>query len=219
MELAIVVAVVGILASLAVISSESFIPDMRTRSAAQEFAKNIDLMRMTAIRNNRETKLCMDTYDSAPATMSSANKGKYIMYVGNKSFNTTTWEQMPGDLYDNSSDDDQSLSTVDLSKDGKQYRKHVSIADWGSDIGGPYSGNASCIVFSTRGWLLNPPSDFNEMGFIEITFVNKVARKGGNNWDYIVMISRTGMTRLDNNKARLNDQYFSGTDLDAATAP
>ena len=167
LELAIVVAVVGILAAIAVISTESFLPDLRTRSAAQEFAKNVDWMRMTAIRNNRETKICMQTYDSAPATASSANKGKYNLYVGNKSFNSTSWEKMPGDLYDNSSDDDASLSVVDLSQAGNQYRKHVSIANWGTDIAGPYSGNGSCLVFSTRGWLLNPPTDFNEMGFIE----------------------------------------------------
>ena len=215
-EIAIVVAVIGILSALAVINGESLLPDVRTREAAREFAKYVDYMRMTALRNNRETRICMDTYDSSPASLTSANQGKYILYVGNKSTNSTNWDLMPGDLYDNSADDDSSQATIDISKSGKQHKIKVSIGDWGSSIGGPYTGNKDCIVFSPRGWVLNPASDFNGQGFIEITFVNKIARSTGVNHDYIVMIARSGMTRIDNQKARLNEKYFSGTSYDAS---
>ncbi len=216
LEIAVVVGVIGILAGLAVASGEALVPNVRTRAAAQAFAKNVDKMRMTALRNNRETKLCMDTYDSSPATITSANQGKYIMYVGNKSANSATWDQMPGDLYDNDSDDDASEAIVDIGKGGLEFIPKVSIGDWGSSIGGPYYGNGDCIVFSPRGWVVNPASDFNAQGFIEITFVNKMARHEGLNHDYIVMIARSGMTRIDNQKARLNDQFFSGTSYDSS---
>lgn len=216
LEIAIVVAVIGILSALAVINGESLLPDVRTKEAAREFAKYVDYMRMTALRNNRETRICMDTYDSSPASLSSANQGKYILYVGNKSTNSSSWDLMPGDLYDNSADDDSSQATIDISKSGNHHKIKVSIGDWGSSIGGPYTGNKDCIVFSPRGWVLNPASDFNGQGFIEITFVNKVARSTGVNHDYIVMIARSGMTRIDNKKARLNDKYFSGTSYDAS---
>ena len=215
-EIAIVVAVIGILSALAVINGESLLPDVRTREAAREFAKNVDYMRMTALRNNRESRICMDTYDSSPASITSANQGKYILYVGNKSTNSTSWDKMPGDLYDNSTDDDSSQAVFDISKAGKQHKIKVSIGDWGSNIGGPYTGNKDCIVFSPRGWVLNPASDFNSQGFIEITFVNKITRSSGVNHDYIVMIARSGMTRIDNQKARLNKDYFSGTAYDAS---
>jgi len=216
LEIAVVVAVIGILAGLAVASGEALVPNVRTRSAAQAFAKNVDKMRMIALRNNRETRICMDTYDASPGTIASANKGKYIMYVGNKSANSDAWDKMPGDLYDNDNDDDATEAIVDIGKGGLEFIPKVSIGDWGSDIGGPYYGNSDCIVFSPRGWVVNPPDDFNAQGFIEITFVNKVARHEGLNHDYIVMIARSGMTRLDNAKARLNDQYFSGTGYDSS---
>ena len=219
LEIAVVVMVVGILASLAVISGESLMPNVRTRSAAKQFAKYVDHLRMTALRNNRETRICMDSYDSAPATLSSANKGQYTLYIGDKSLNSASWDTLPGDFYDNNVDDDSTTGVIDISKTGKHFAAKVSIADWGSDIGGPYTGNSNCIVFSPRGWVLNPASDFNSMGFIEITFVNKVARSNGLNHDYIVMISRTGFTRIDNAKARLNEDYFSGTGYDAAEKP
>ena len=112
LEIAIVVAVIGILSALAVINGESLLPDVRTKEAAREFAKYVDYMRMTALRNNRETRICMDTYDSSPASLSSANQGKYILYVGNKSTNSSSWDLMPGDLYDNSADDDSSQPTA-----------------------------------------------------------------------------------------------------------
>ena len=216
LEIAIVVAVIGILSGLAIISGDSLLPNVRTREAAREFAKYVDFMRMTALRNNRETRICMDTYDSSPASITVANVGKYILYVGNKSANSSSWDKLPGDLYDNDNDDDDSQAVIDLSKDGNHHKIKVSIGDWGSDIGGPYTGNSDCIVFSPRGWVLNPASDFNSQGFIEITFVNKIARASGVNHDYIVMIARTGMTRIDNEKARLNKDYFSGTAYDAS---
>ena len=215
-ELCIVIAMIGIMSSIA---SEAFykrIPSYKTRSAATEFSKNVDKLRMLALRINKETRICLDTYDSAPSTTSSANAGKYLLQVGNKNIRSTSFEYLPIDAISDASDDEKKLGVVDLSSDGLTYRKNVSIADWGSDIGGPYIGNSDCIVFSPRGYVLNPASDFNSQGFIEITFVNKVARSDGESDDFIVMVARSGFTRIDNSKARLNDKFFSGTQYDAS---
>ena len=215
-ELCIVIALIGLLSSLA---SEAFyrrIPSYKTRSAAIEFSKNVDKLRMFALRNNRETRLCLVDYDSSPNSTSSANAGKYYLQVGNKNIRSTSWEYLPIDAVSDSSDDETKLGVVDLTTSGFNYRKNVSIADWGSDIGGPHIGNGDCLVFSPRGYVRNPASDFNSQGFIEITFVNKVARSHGEKDDFIVMVARTGFTRIDNSKARLNDKFFSGTQYDAS---
>ena len=215
-ELCIVIAMIGILSSIASDAFYKRIPSYKTRSAAVEFGKNVDKLRMIALRNNRETRLCLDTYDSAPNSTSTANAGKYFLMVGNKSLQSSSWEYLPIDAISDSSDDEKKLGVVDLSSNSKSYRKNVSIGDWGSDIGGPHVGNSNCIVFSPRGYVLNPASDFNAQGFIEVTFINKVARKDGEADDFIVMVARSGFTRIDNSKARLNDKFFSGTQYDAA---
>ena len=198
--------------ALAVINGESF-SLMSAQRSCSRVCKYADHMRMTALRNNEN--YLYGYIRQSPAALF-RNQGKYILYVGNKSTNSSSWDLMPGDLYDNSADDDSSQATIDISKSGNHHKIKVSIGDWGSSIGGPYTGNKDCIVFSPRGWVLNPASDFNGQGFIEITFVNKVARSTGVNHDYIVMIARSGMTRIDNEKARLNDKYFSGTSYDAS---
>ncbi len=215
-ELCIVIAMIGILSSVASDAFYKRIPSYKTRSAAVEFGKNVDKLRMIALRNNRETRLCLDTYDSAPNSTSTANAGKYFLMVGNKSLQSSSWEYLPIDAVSDSSDDEKKLGVVDLSSNSKAYRKNVSIGDWGSDIGGPHVGNSNCIVFSPRGYVLNPASDFNAQGFIEVTFINKVARKDGEADDFIVMVARSGFTRIDNSKARLNDEFFSGTQYDAS---
>lgn len=216
LEITIVVGIIGVLTGLAVWQSRDFVPRLKTRAAALEFAKHIDLLRMLALRTNSESRLCLLDYDSAPSNISSAAAGKYSLQLGNKSLNSDDWDYLPDDFYDNSNDDQQGLGTIDMSPSGKQYRKYVSLADWGSSIGGPDVGNSSCIVFSPRGYVRNPASDFNSQGFLEVTFVNKFARNEGESLDYIVMIARTGMTRIDISLSRLNENYFSGTGYDAS---
>ena len=56
-------------------------------------------------------------------------------------------------------------------------------------------------------------------GFIGVIFVNKYARSEGRNEDFVVMVSRAGMVRLDNLVGRRYDTIFGGTALDAGTPP
>ena len=215
-ELSIVVAIIGIMSTISAWQMRDALSSYRTREAAMLFAKNVDKMRMMALKNNRETRICLDTYDESPTNIEVANAAKYIMYIGDKSLQSANWDILPEDYKDDLSDDDQTTGTIDHSSSGKHYLKHVSLQDWGSDISGPYVSNDSCIVFSPRGYVLNPATDFNAQGFLEVTFVNKLALHNSETDNNIVMIARSGMTRIDNSKHRLNDNYFSGTQYDAS---
>lgn len=217
LELTIVVAVVGVMASIAIWRMRESKPHWETRTAAKEFAKHIDLMRMLALRSNKEARLCLIDYDTSPSDLT-ANAGEYTLQLGNKSLNSDEWDYLPDDLFDDDSDDDQLNGTVDLSNaSGEYYRQNVSIGDWQNSqtIGGPYVNNTDCIVFSPRGFVMNPASDFNTQGFIEITFINKHARNESRVDDYIVMIARSGMTRIDTLAGRKYDDAFGGTEYDA----
>jgi prepilin-type N-terminal cleavage/methylation domain-containing protein len=215
-ELSVVVAIIGIMSTISVWQMRDYLSHYRGKEAALTFAKNIDRMRMIALKNNRESRICMDTYDSSPTDIQVANSGKYILSIGDKSLQSTNWDVLPEDYQGDLSDDDQTTGTYDHSSSGKHYLKHISIGDWGSAIAGPYFGNGDCIVFSPRGYVLNPATDFNSQGFIEIKFINKLALDNGETDTNIVMIARSGMTRIDNSKGRMNSEYFSGTAYDAA---
>ena len=63
---------------------------------------------------------------------------------------------------------------------------------------------------------LNPATDFSATGYIEVRCVNKHALSEGINDIFIVMVSRMGMTRLDNHIGRRYEQYVSGTPLNSS---
>ena len=157
------------------------------------------------------------SYDTAPSILATANVGSYSISLGNASRNSTTWDLIPEDLYDNGSDDFQGEGIINLGPGSNDYHRFVSIDNWGSNIGGPYNTTQDSLVFSPRGYLINPPTDFNAQGFIEVNFVNKYARSEGRNEDFVVMIARSGMIRLDNTVGRRYDTVFAGTSIDAGT--
>ena len=94
-------------------------------------------------------------------------------------------------------DDDQSVAVVDLRGRGMERGKDVCFRQW-SNISGPSIGsnNRDAIVFGPRGWLRNPPSDFNSRGYLEFNFVNQEAYRGGVIDALKVQISRAGMIRM-----------------------
>lgn len=218
-ELAIVVVIICILSSLSIWQAQDMLPRLRTKGAAQMFSKWLDRCRMLAIRTNKECKITLLSYDPSPATILSANVGSYSISLGNLSKNSTTWDLLPDDMYDNSSDDYQGEGIVNLAPGSHDFQRYVSIDNWGSDIGGPYNNTQDSLVFSPRGYLINPATDFNPQGFIEVIFVNKYARSEGRNEDFVVMVSRSGMIRLDNLVGRRYDTIFAGTAIDGSTPP
>ena len=82
-ELAIVVAVIGIISALAGWQVQSMVPKFRSKAAAVEFAKYVDMCRNLSIRTNRECKLELLTWDSAPSSIASTNYGSYSIAVRN----------------------------------------------------------------------------------------------------------------------------------------
>ncbi len=215
-ELAIVVAVIGIISAIAGWQVQSLVPKFRSKAAAVEFAKYVDMCRNLSIRTNRECKIELLTWDSAPSSISSTNYGSYSIAVGNAAMNSVTWDILPIDTYSDSSDDDQSMGIIDLGQSGEQRQNKVSIRYTQGDIGGPRTGLTESLVFAPRGFLQNPNTDFNATGYIEVEFVNKVALSEGLNDVFVVMVSKMGMTRLDNEIGRRFEQYVSGTQIDAS---
>lgn len=215
-ELAIVVAVIGIISALAGWQVQSMVPKFRSKAAAVEFAKYVDYCRNLAIRTNRECKITLLAWDSAPSSIASTNYGSYSISLGNASMNSTTWDILPVDTYTDSSDDDQTMGTIDIGQSGQQKQNKVSIRYTQGDIGGPRTGLTESLVFAPRGYLQNPSTDFSATGYIEVEFVNKQALSEGVNDVFVVMVSRMGMTRIDNVIGRRFDQYVSGTPIDSS---
>jgi hypothetical protein len=120
--------------------------------------------------------------------------GEYAIERGNAASGSTTWDVLPVDT--DGVDDQTDEGDVSIDKGQKDEQPGVSIEDWGGIAG--VEGND--IVFSPRGWLENPASDFDSSGWLVITFVNKYARSEGtiDNWE--VSISRAGMVRMLSNR-------------------
>ena len=217
-ELAIVVAIIGILSALAGWQAQAMVPKFRSKAAAQEFAKYVDLCRTLAIRSNRECKITLLSWDSSPTSVATTNYGSYSISLGNASMNSLTWDLLEIDTYENgdNSDDMQAMGVIDIGQSGQQKQNKVSIRYTNGDIGGPRTGLDNSIVFAPRGYLENPATDFSATGYIEVEFVNKLALSEGINDVFVVMISRMGMTRLDNHIGRRYEQYVSGTQSDSS---
>lgn len=213
-EVMIVVSIIGILSGIAGWTAHRIFPKYRSKSAAMTFAKHLDLCRMHSIRTNKECRITILDSDASPSTLGT-NAGKYSIALGNASINSTAWDILPEDTYSDSSDNFQHQGIIDLSTG--EFKQHdVSIVYTTNDIGGPRTGLVDSLVFSPKGYLLNPVTDFNSEGYIELSFANKVALNEGVNDVYVVMITKFGMTRLDNSIGRRYDYLVSGTSSDAS---
>ena len=207
-ELMIVVSIMIILTSIAGWNAHRLFPKYRSRSAAFEFAKYTDLCRMHSIRTNRECRITILDSDANPSA-SNPNVGQYSISLGDASINSTTWDILPEDTFSDVSDDLQHQGIIDLNT-GEHKQHDVSLIYTAGDIGGPRNLTNS-IVFSPRGYIINPSTDFNFEGYIEIAFASNVALDEGVDDVYVVMITKFGMTRLDNRIRRRYDAFYSGT--------
>lgn len=211
LELMVVVAIVMILTAIGIGQSQEMVPRFRTRGAAQTFASLVNQCRALAIQTNRECSVWLIDYDSDLDDLGS-NAGAYWVGLGNASVDSSTWDYLPADSLADSSDDDSSQGIVDLGDEANPYySRHVSIDSWGTGLAGPGTGNADRIVIDPRGFVRNPVGDFDSTGHIRITFVNKVSRSNDVVEDWEVLISRSGMTRVDPSLNTKFDGTVSGT--------
>lgn len=211
-ELLVVLAIIVVLTALGIGLSDDVIPRWRTKAAARRLVTQINQCRSLAVRSNRECSVWLITSDAAPNDIAQGNAGEYWVGMGNADRDSSSWDYLPVDSVTDGTDDNVSEGTVDLADtSGPYYARHVSIADWGSGIGGPGSGNTNRIVFSPMGFATNPSSDFNTSGYIEVKFVNKRARQKGRTEDFRVLITRSGMARMDSSVVPEFDDFTVGT--------
>lgn len=200
-ELLIVVVIIGVLSTLSMWRTREVIPRMKARRVARDFANDLQMTRMRAIMDNRETRLRVTDYDSNATSLSSAYAGAWILELGNKKSSSTSWTTIDNTVYD-------------ISATGNQEAKHVSLNYAGGDLSGPTS--CSCtdsVVFTPLGQVLNPATDFTSNGDISISFVNKIGRSNSVVDDYVVRLYRSGMVRVDPALSNIYTNDAGGVDL------
>ena len=173
-ELMVVVALITVLAIFAVPNLDALIPRYRLNRGAKELAGVVQMARLMAISQGRDFRICMITKDTAPtSTDTGSNAGLYTLSGWNPDLGVTGgWDILPLEVGSVASDANQVEGTFNLGSAAGGYgMRGISIVNW-TAMGGPGSGNNDCMVFSTRGWLSNPATDFDG-GYINIQFRNK----------------------------------------------
>jgi prepilin-type N-terminal cleavage/methylation domain-containing protein len=206
-ELCIVVAIFLVVTVMGFGLTRDTMPRYRAKKVATRFMGHVHLCRMIAIETNKECRILMSEYDSNPGDVEEANKGLYYIQIGNKDLNADDFDTLPTEHINEH-------GTWDISVGSTNYARNVSIMEWDS-ITGTSSSGSNTIVFSPRGWVTNPSSDFSS-GYITLNFVNKVAYANGIQDIFKVHLARTGMTRLEN--PLMKEPYSGGTHGTAATS-
>ncbi|MFT5587805.1 MAG: prepilin-type N-terminal cleavage/methylation domain-containing protein [Cognaticolwellia sp.] len=208
-ELMIVIGMIVVLAALGVGAISELVPRFRARQAAEQFGADVEMMRMMAIMNDRETRIVVTDYDTDPYGGDFGN-GAWALYVGNRSLNSTFWDQLPYEGT-NGVDSYNGEGSRDLAT-GTYAAKSVALAE----------PDVTAIVFNARGWVNNDATDFGyspNASSIDFEFTNTAAATGSANPDnYIVKVFRGGMVRIE---AGLGDEFTThsaGTN-EASSAP
>lgn len=198
-EVAVVIAVLLVMAAIGWSSMRGQLPRFRAVQASKQLKADLIDLRELAVRSNRETRMrlvesggdCMDGSDWG---------GAWELQIGNASRGSTRWDTLPEDALEDGSDDETGLGTISLSEGGNRETSDACLAEWGA-IRGPGDGeNQDAIVFSPRGWVRNPASDFGSSGYIMLQLVNTEAARQGNADVLSVLVSRAGMVRLSSNR-------------------
>lgn len=196
LEITIVVAVFGVLAAIGGSLMVDQIPRYRTRRAAEEFAASCQLARARAIAEGVQYRVAMVQADTQ-LDSDTPSVGTWWVQAGNAAFGSTTWDTLPID--EGGVDLTTSEGNYDISEGAANALPGVSIEQW-STISG---GDGDDIIFSPRGMVENPSSDFNSLGYIEIVFVNKRARLEGRTDEQAVLISPGGLVHVEPNRGSL----------------
>ena len=195
-ELAVVLAVIVVLAGLTHGSVKDLLPRYRMVQVAKEFRNDIHALRFTAIEQNREVRVRMVAADSNWSNAGPDTVGEWWLQVGNKSLRSNIWDTLPADMEMDGSDDQAGLGRVEISYRGEDNVVGVSLKPWGQ-LSGPGSQNSDSIVFSPRGYVINPASDFDTDGYITLTLVHKRASAYGLDDSVDIRIARSGMVRME----------------------
>jgi type II secretory pathway pseudopilin PulG len=187
LELAIIITILAIFAGIGIYNAQDSISEYRLMKVSRMFQSDIQNLRATAINTNRQTRLKLVAADSA-LDPDDVQVGEWLLQVGNRSSRSNEWDTLPIDLH---GEGNNSQGERSLSPGGLNEARWISLAPWNT-LAGSGIDNQDCIVFSPRGWLENPPSDFVD-GYIDVTFVNKHA---GGPEQVTLKISRGGLARM-----------------------
>lgn len=198
-ELMIVIGMIVVLAGLGVGALSELGPRYRARQAAEQFSSDVEMLRMMAIMNDRETRIVITDYDSDPYNTGYGN-GAWALYVGNRNLNSTFWDQLPYEGT-NGVDSYSGEGSRDLAT-GTHAAKGVALAE----------PDVTTIIFNARGWVKNDETDFgysSNASSIDFEFTNKSSRTGATAPDnYTVKVFRGGMVRIE---AGLADEFTSNS--------
>ncbi len=210
-ELAVVIAILAILASIGWYAVQTSLAQFRLLKIARLLHSDLQQLRSLAINSNRQTRLVLVSGD-AVLDPTEPQGGEWLLQIGNRSGLSNEWDTLPPN--ENGVEDD-GLGERSLYPGGSMETPWISLAD-GPRLVGPGLNCAGAIVFSPRGWIENPPSDFSS-GYITLTLVNKRATFDGGMGRADLRISRTGMIRIETGERSLLPENPVGAA--EATAP
>ena len=195
-EVMVAVGILSVLVGIGWGTLQQHLPRFRLVRVAKKFRSELISMRQIAVQTNRETKMELLAHSGGDCSDTSMWGGAWEMSVGNQIMGSTVWDLLPEDSMEDGTDDNRSESVVSFFEGGNESGTDVCFQDWGNLLGPSWGNNQDSIVFSPRGWLRNPPVDFNQNGYMEFHFVNQEAQRQGI-FDVVkVQISRAGMIRL-----------------------
>lgn len=208
LEIAIVVAILGIVAGMAGTSLTRTLPSWRTRRAANQMVSQINMCRQLAVAQNMRCRVRLVRFD-ADLDDRGANVGEYYLELET---DAGTWDILPYD--ESGTDDSKGEGTVVISDGGEDELPGVSVRDWGTLAG----VDGDDIVFDQRGWLVNPTSDFDTTGYINVTFVNKPARGYNDSDEWQVRVARGGLVRLESTRNTTVGNGFGTTEASTGSS-
>ena len=212
LEIAAVLGLISILSIVAHGSVRKLLPRYRMIQVAKELRNDIHALRFTAIEMNREVRLTLVEPDEQWDQLGTWSVGEWHLQVGNKPLRSSTWDTLPADGAENGSDVATGRGRVQISWDGEDEVRGVSLKPW-EELAGPASGNDDSIVFSPRGWVINPASDFGSDGYIHITLVNKAALGDGIDDTVDIKVARSGLVRMESSLGPEDTTESVGTGL------
>jgi len=194
-EIAVVLAIVGIISAISWGSVRRLLPRYRLVRATHGLAADIADLRMAAIDMNCETRILVQQLDGDLTDLSTW-AGAWRLQAGNASAHSTRWEDLPVDALDDRTDDDHGENPVDIGPGGNREAARVGLT-MQSTLAGPATGNDDAVVFTPRGWVANPAADFDSAGYITLDLTNKEALARGVQDSLSVRIARSGYVRIE----------------------
>jgi len=204
-EITMVVLLLAVLAGITHGSLRELLPRYRMVQTAKDLRNDIHSLRYTAIEQSKEARVLLVSSDPDWSVAGPDSAGEWWLQVGNKGLRSNVWDTLPADMELDGTDDSTARGTVSIGRGGQDNALGVSLKPWGA-ISGPGTSNLDAIVFSPRGYVINPASDFDADGYITLTLVNKNAT--GIDDSVALRIARSGMVRRESSLG--GDEMGSG---------